>query len=75
MARAMERLAFHELNGDPTRLRQVGVRFTRPVVLPTEVGLFVSDSGDLYVGDAPGGTAYLVGDYDARGDAKESEDE
>lgn len=75
MARGMERLAIHELDGDPTRLKEIGVRFTRPVVLPAEVGLFVSDDGGLYVGDAPGGPAYLVGDYGTRDDAEESTDE
>ncbi|MEE2779532.1 MAG: MaoC/PaaZ C-terminal domain-containing protein [Myxococcota bacterium] len=75
MARATERLITEELNGDPSRLTEIGVRFTRPVVLPAEVGLFVDDDGGLYVGDAPGGPAYLVGDYGVRDDAGESEDE
>ena len=71
MARAMERLIEHRLDGQPERLATVGVRFTKPVVLPREVGLFVTDEGGLYVGDAPGKAAYLVGDYTVRSSEEE----
>ena len=36
-------------------------RFTRPLVLPADVGLFVDDEGGVFVGDHPGGRAYMVG--------------
>ena len=61
----------HRLDGQPERLATVGVRFTKPVVLPREVGLFVTDEGGLYVGDAPGKAAYLVGDYTVRSSEEE----
>jgi hypothetical protein len=38
------------------------VRFTRPLVLPTEVGFYV-EGNQVFVGDAPGGPAYLVGTF------------
>ena len=71
MARCMERLIERRLDGEPDRLATLGVRFTRPVVLPREVGLFVTDDGGLYVGDAPGEPAYLVGEYTVRSSDEE----
>jgi len=43
-------------------------RLTRPLVLPHEIGLYNTPLRELYVGDAPGGPAYLVGRYDIAGD-------
>jgi acyl dehydratase len=40
------------------------VKFTRPLVLPAEVGLYVDDDNGVYVGDAPGGPAYMVGSFE-----------
>ena len=38
------------------------MRFTRPLVLPARVGVYVR--GDkVWVGDAPGGGAYLEGTF------------
>ncbi|MGM0577870.1 MAG: MaoC/PaaZ C-terminal domain-containing protein [Myxococcota bacterium] len=52
--------------GDPHRLRALEVRFTRPLVLPAAVGLYVDDEGGVWVGDAPGGPAYMAGTYTTR---------
>jgi acyl dehydratase len=40
------------------------VKFTRPLVLPAEVGLYVDGDNGVYVGDAPGGPAYMVGSFE-----------
>ena len=41
------------------------MRFTRPLVLPARVGVYVR--GDkVWVGDAPGGPAYLEGTFKIR---------
>jgi acyl dehydratase len=69
LARAVEALARARLAGDPLRLAAIDVRFTRPLVLPARVGAYVATdagAGRIWIGDAPGGAAYLEGSYDAR---------
>lgn len=51
------------LSGDAGRLRAVEARFTRPFVLPGKLGIYVTDAGELFAGDAPGGAAYLAGRF------------
>ena len=51
--------------GDPSRLASIDVRFTRPLVLPARVGLYVRGD-EVYVGTAPGGPANLVGTFTTR---------
>ncbi len=65
LARAIEGLNRARFAGDTTALTEIDVRFTRPLVLPARVGLYL-DGNKLYVGDAPGGPAYLEGTYRAR---------
>jgi hypothetical protein len=65
MARAIEALNRGLLAGDVTALQEIDVRFTRPLVLPARVGVYVR--GDkVWVGDAPGGPAYLEGTFKLR---------
>jgi hypothetical protein len=65
MARAIEALNRGLLAGDVNALAEIDVRFTRPLVLPARVGVYVR--GDrLWVGDAPGGPAYLEGSFKLR---------
>lgn len=64
MARAIEGLNRNLYAGSVRTLRQFDCQFTRPLVLPAKVGLYVHD-GKAYVGDAPGGPAYLVASYEA----------
>lgn len=59
---AMNRALFA---GDPGRLARVEVRFTRPLVLPARVGVYVAGD-ELFVGDAPGAPAYLTGRFATR---------
>jgi acyl dehydratase len=63
LARAIEGLNRGLFAGDVDRLASVDVRFTRPLVLPRRVGLYV-DGRHLTVGDAPGGPAYLAGNFE-----------
>lgn len=66
MARAIEGLNRGLFSGAIDRLSVVDVRFTSPLVLPAKVGLYVTahdDCGELFVGDAPGGRAYLTGTF------------
>ena len=65
MARAYEALARGLCAGDPDAIAELDVRFTRPLVLPARVGVYVR--GDrVWVGDAPGGPAYLEGTFELR---------
>lgn len=43
-------------------LSMLDVRFTRPLVLPARVGLYVQGD-EVFVGDAAGGPAYLMGSF------------
>ena len=66
LARAVEALNRARFAGDPARLAAIDVRFTRPLVLPARVGVYVE--GDrIWVGDAPGGGAYLEGRFETEG--------
>lgn len=64
-AHAVEGLTRAHFAGDPQALAAIDVRFTRPLVLPADVGLYLRGA-DLAVGDAPGGPAYMIGRQDAR---------
>lgn len=67
MARAAESLVRSMFAGDGGRLRRLDVRFARPLALPAEVALYVA--GDrLFLGDAPGAPAYLVGSFGSSAD-------
>lgn len=57
-SRAIAALDRNVFAGDSTRLKWIDARFTRPLVLPARVGVYLQDDR-LWVGDAPGGGAYL----------------
>jgi len=63
LARAIEAIDRRILAGDPSRLAWVDARFTRPLKLPARVGVYVTSDGGLWVGDSPGGGAYLEGRF------------
>ncbi|MBL8942994.1 MAG: hypothetical protein JNK45_07600 [Myxococcales bacterium] len=63
MARAIEGLQRTIFAGSVHALRVVDVKFTKPLVLPAKVGLYLRGH-EMYVGDAPGGPAYLVGTFE-----------
>ena len=65
MARAIEGVNRALFAGDISRLAAIDVQFTRPLVLPARIGLYIEDN-HVFVGDAPGGPAYLVGTYSVR---------
>ncbi|HUR29609.1 MAG TPA: MaoC/PaaZ C-terminal domain-containing protein, partial [Planctomycetota bacterium] len=60
MARAIEGLNRGLFAGDVDAISEFHVRFTRPLVLPAKVGLYVKND-EVFVGDAPSGPAYLTG--------------
>jgi len=64
LARAVEVLNRNLWAGDPARLGWIEVRFTRPLPVPTEVGVYITDAEGgigLHVGKMAGGPAYLTG--------------
>ncbi|MET0341095.1 MAG: MaoC/PaaZ C-terminal domain-containing protein [Polyangiales bacterium] len=63
MARALEGLSQGVLGGDPSQLRKWQCRFTKPLVLPAQAGVF-TDGKQVFVGGALGAPAYLVGSYE-----------
>lgn len=63
LARAISAIERAVLAGDPKKLATIDVRFSRPLVLPARVGVYVDDSNHVWVGDAPGGGAYLEGTF------------
>ena len=65
LARALERLNRNVFAGDAHALSSVEVRFTRPVRLPARLGVWYAP-GELWVGEAPGAPAHLVGAWTAR---------
>jgi hypothetical protein len=67
LARTVEALNRSVFAGDAGALAAIDVKFVRPLVLPASVGVYVGKGGEVFVGDAPGGGAYLEGRYEARG--------
>jgi acyl dehydratase len=65
LARAIEGLIRGKFAGDVNALSEIDVRFTRPLVLPARVGLYIAGER-IWVGDAPGGPAYLEGTFKTR---------
>lgn len=63
MARAIEGLVRARFAGDPSRLRVWDCKFTRPLLLPAQVGLYTRGQ-DVWVADAPGGPAYLAASWE-----------
>lgn len=65
MARAIEGLNRNLFAGSTNTLRVFDSKFTRPLILPAQVGLYARGQR-VWVGDAPGGPAYLEGTFETR---------
>ena len=67
MARALEGVQRSVFAGSVHAVKTLDVQFTEPLVLPAKVGLYLADDqGEgrrIFVGDAPGGPAYLTGTF------------
>jgi len=71
MARAFEGIE-RRYRADGRRIETLDVRFTNPLVLPAEVGLYAGREGKdgewpVYVGDSRGAAAYMIGTGRATG--------
>ncbi|HOX37965.1 MAG TPA: MaoC/PaaZ C-terminal domain-containing protein [Candidatus Brocadiia bacterium] len=64
VARAVESMNRHLFSGNPGRLARIEARFTAPLVIPGETGVFVDADGGFFVGAASGEPASLVGSYE-----------
>lgn len=70
MARAIEGLHTAQFAG-ATPIRGFDCRFTRPLTLPADVGLYTRHTGDtreVWVGKALGGECFMSGTYTIEGD-------
>lgn len=65
-ARCCEGLNRGLLGGDVRQLKRLEAKFTRPLVLPHAVGVYVRQH-DVYVGDGIEGPAYMTGHFDTGG--------
>jgi acyl dehydratase len=69
MARAMEALARVRYAGDVSRIAVFDVRFSRPLPLGVEVGLYLGEDGrSVFAADALGGRPYLHGSFEEKRD-------
>lgn len=59
LARAFEGIVRARFAGDHSRIRTIDARFTRPLRLPADIGLFAR-SDEVWIGDACGTAAYLT---------------
>lgn len=66
MSWSFEGLARGLFSGDVRRIKKLDANFTRPLVLPGEVGLYVWGDRQVGLGDAPGGPAYMTGSFEVR---------
>jgi hypothetical protein len=64
MARTIEALNKNLFAGNPHAIKKWSCRFTRPLVLPAKVSVYVAGQ-EVFVGAAPGGPAYLVGSFES----------
>ncbi len=65
-ARVIESLNRNLWGSDPTPLSVFEARFLKPIVLPTQVGLFIDDEGGFSVGSSPGAEALVIGSFSAK---------
>jgi acyl dehydratase len=68
LALAWEALNRNLFGGDVHALASFDVKLARPLVLPHDVSVYVQ-GGEVFVGDAPGGPAYLTGLFQVRGES------
>lgn len=66
MAKAWEGLVRSRYGGSPTAIREFDVKFTKPLVLPAKVGLYLQETEDpsvdrFWLAIAPGASPYLSG--------------
>lgn len=62
LAWSVAALCRNRLAGGTGALHEIDGRFTRPLVLPADVGLYARGE-DLWVADAPGAPAYMTGSF------------
>jgi acyl dehydratase len=63
LAIAVEALNKGVFAGDPSKLRRIDVRFTRPLLLPGAVEVLVGSANHVYVGTAVDGPCFLSGEF------------
>lgn len=64
---AVEAVVRMRLAGNVAAIAHVEAKFVRPLLLPARAGVYLTETGALYLGDAPGGGIYLDGHISLRG--------
>lgn len=70
MARTFESLKNESLTGTEN-IETLDVKFTKPLVLPAEVGVYIDEDNGVYVGDAPDDPNYMAGSYELSKEGEE----
>ncbi|MBF0102369.1 MAG: hypothetical protein HQK77_15815 [Desulfobacterales bacterium] len=63
VARSIETLNLSLWSGQVDRLQSFEARLAIPIVVPSQVGVFVDDNGGIFVGSVLGAPANLIGTY------------
>lgn len=66
LARTIESMNKELFAGDVNTLSTIEARFVRPVNMPGEYGVYINDSGTIWVGKSAGQDACLIGEYTTR---------
>lgn len=66
LARTIEILNRNVFSGDVSALKEISIKFTKPVPLPGEARVFIDNEGGLFTGVAPGGPVFLMGTYQTK---------
>ncbi len=70
MARTVESLNRSIFLGQPIKLSTFESRFVKPLVFPGKTKVYLDENNTVFVGNAPGGPAYLTGEFSTRQEKK-----
>lgn len=67
LAAAIETITRRTLSGDVRAVASISARFTKPLVLPASVGVYLSEQQEFFVANAAGAPAYVSGRFTLQG--------
>jgi acyl dehydratase len=62
-ARATETLIEEQASGNPKALAMIEASFTRAIVIPGEIGVYTTETGDFFIGHENGGESFVNGTF------------
>lgn len=69
LARAAESLIRHRAGGSPEALEMIEAKFTKAIVLPSQIGIFAGADGRFSVGHTAGDSAYVTGHFQIKNES------